>query len=107
MNVLPDILSWISLVTGTVVIIIGAVGLVRFPDFFTRLHAVSVIDTMGIMLIVLGLALQSGLSLVTVKLFLIVFFILFTSPAAAHAVAKSALHGKLQPVEYKKGEPAS
>jgi len=107
MNVLLDTLSWISLITGTGVIIIGAVGLVRFPDFFTRLHAISVIDTLAIMLIVVGLVLQSGWSLVSVKLLLIVFFILFTSPAAAHAVAKAALHGKLQPVENKQGESAS
>ncbi|HSR63838.1 MAG TPA: monovalent cation/H(+) antiporter subunit G [Gammaproteobacteria bacterium] len=107
MNVLLDTLSWISLVIGTSVIITGSVGLVRFPDFFTRLHAVSVIDTLAIMLIVAGLVLQSGWSLVSVKLLLIVFFILFTSPAAAHAVAKSALHGKLQPVEFKKGESSS
>ena len=107
MSVLMDILSWACLIAGTVVIVIGAVGIIRFPDFFTRLHAVSVIDTLGIMLVMLGLGIQAGWSLVSAKLLLIVVFILFTSPAAAHAVAKAALHGRLQPVEYKKDETPS
>lgn len=72
--------------------------MIRFPDFYTRLHAASVIDTLGCMLIVLGLVLQAGLGMVTVKLLLIVFFILFTSPAAAHALAKASLHGYMKPM---------
>jgi multicomponent Na+:H+ antiporter subunit G len=81
--------------------------MLRFPDFFTRLHAASVIDTLGSMLIVLGLILQAGLSLVTVKLLLIIFLILFTTPTAAHALARAALHGKLKPVLSNNGEQTS
>ena len=100
-----DILSWILLVTGGFVLIAGAIGMLRFPDFFTRLHAASVVDTLGCMLIILGLLLQAGFTVVTIKLVLIVFFILFTSPAAAHALAKSALHGELKPDLRQRGEP--
>ncbi len=107
MNIILDILSWFSLVAGGVILIIGTIGMLRFPDFFTRLHAASVIDTLGSMLIVLGLVLQAGLSLVTIKLLLIIFFILFTTPTAAHALARAALHGKLKPVSGKNGEQAS
>jgi len=93
MNFILDLVSWFSLL--------------RFPDFFTRLHAASVIDTLGSMLIVLGLILQAGLSLVTVKLLLIIFLILFTTPTAAHALARAALHGKLKPVLSNNGEQTS
>ena len=103
MNIL-DIASWILLLSGSLVMITGAAGMIRLPDFYTRLHAASVIDTLGCMLIVFGLALQAGFTIVTIKLVLIVVFILFTSPAAAHALAKSALHGELKPWQQKPGE---
>ncbi len=85
-------------------VVIGAIGLLRFPDFFTRLHAASVIETMGSILIVVGLVFQAGLTLVSVKLVLLVIFIMFTSPTAAHALAKSALHGKLEPITVEDNE---
>jgi multicomponent Na+:H+ antiporter subunit G len=107
MNFILDIISWVCLVAGGVILIIGTIGMLRFPDFFTRLHAASVIDTLGSMLIVLGLILQAGLSLITIKLLLIIFFILFTTPTAAHALARAALHGKLKPVLSKNGEQTS
>jgi multicomponent Na+:H+ antiporter subunit G len=107
MNVVFDLISWICLLTGGAVIITGAAGIIRFPDFFTRLHAASVIDTLGCMLIVLGLIFQAGLSIVSIKLVLIVFFILFTTPTAAHALAKAALHGQLKPVLTGSGEQTS
>lgn len=82
---------------GSLIVIVGLVGVYRMPDFYTRLHAASVIDTLGAMLILLGLLLIAGISPVSVKLILILLFILITTPAAAHALAKSALHGKLEP----------
>ena len=107
MNLVIDIFSAVFLVGGGVVLIVGAVGMIRFPEFFTRLHAASVIDTLGCMSIILGLLLQSGFSIVTVKLVLIVIFILFTSPAATHALAKAALHGHMRPICEKQGESTS
>lgn len=96
-NLLVDLLSWLLLISGGLFVLISTVGLFRFPDFFTRLHAASIADTLGTLLVLSGLVLQAGFSLVTVKLFLIFFFILFTTPTAAHALAKAALHGKLEP----------
>ena len=104
MNMLLEISSWILLIFGSLVLITGAVGMVRLPDFYTRLHAASVIDTLGCMLIVSGLLLQAGFSIVAIKLVLIVIFVLFTSPAAAHALAKAALHGEMRPWSNKSGE---
>lgn len=98
MTILLDSLSWLLLISGGVFVLISTIGMLRFPDFYTRLHAASITDTLGSMLILAGLVLQGGLSLATVKLLLILFFVLFTTPTAAHALAKAALHRRLQPV---------
>ena len=97
MNDIITIISGILILTGAVAILIGLLGVYRLPDFFTRLHAASIVDTMGTIFILTGLILYSGINLISVKLFLIMIFILITTPAAAHALAKSALHGKLKP----------
>ncbi len=98
MQLLIDVISWIAIVGGSFFVVTGGVGILRLPDFFTRLHAVSMPDTLGIGLIVLGLVLQAGFTLTSVKLLFILLFILFTGPAATHALAKAALHGDVEPV---------
>ena len=98
MSAVLDIASWVLLLTGGFLIVIGAVGMMRFPDLYTRMHAASVTDTGGAGLVLLGLMLQGGLSLVTVKLVLILWFLLFTGPVSSHVLAKAALHGKLEPL---------
>lgn len=95
------------LVTGGLLIIVGAVGMLRFPDLYTRMHAASVTDTGGAGLVLLGLMLQGGLSLVTVKLVLVLWFLLFTGPVASHVLAKAALHGRLEPMVHDREEGAS
>ena len=86
-----DAVSWLLLLGGSFFLIVGAVGLVRLPDFYARMHGAGVTDTGGAGLILLGLMVQGGLTLVTVKLFLILVFLWFTSPAACHALAKASL----------------
>jgi multicomponent Na+:H+ antiporter subunit G len=98
MAIALDGLSWILLGAGGVLTVTGAIGLLRFPDFFTRLHAVSVTETLATWAILLGLALQSGLTQTTLKLALIWLILLFTGPTATHALAKAALHGGLVPM---------
>ena len=98
MSILIDILSWVLLLAGGAFCIIGALGLVRMPDFFTRMHAASVTDTLGAGLILLGLMLQAGFTLVTVKLIVLGLLIFFTSPTATHALAQAALARGLQPL---------
>jgi multicomponent Na+:H+ antiporter subunit G len=94
MAALLDGLSWALLIGGSLFAMIGGLGLLRFPDFYSRMHGGGITDTMGAGLILSGLALQSGLSLVTVKLAMILFFLLVTSPTSAHALAQAArAHG--------------
>jgi len=98
MELVLDLLSWVCLLAGAAFLLIGAIGVLRFPDFYTRLHAVSVCDTLGAGLVLVGLMLQGGLSLVTVKLLLMFCFMMFTGPTAVHALAQAALQGKLKPL---------
>lgn len=98
METILNLLSWISLIGGIVFILIGAIGLIRLPDMFARMHGAGLIDTLGIGLILFGLVFQAGLSIVTIKLVLIFIFIFFTSPTATHALASAALDEGVKPL---------
>jgi multicomponent Na+:H+ antiporter subunit G len=93
-----NLVSSLFITIGALSIIVGLLGVYRMPDFYTRLHAASIIDTLGAILILFGLILYYGLNIVSLKLLLILIFILITTPTAAHALAKSALHGNLKPI---------
>ena len=95
---LADIVSWICLLAGGGLALIGGIGLLRLPDVFARMHGAGVIDTLGLGLILLGLIVQAGLTLVTVKLVLILVFVLFTSPITTHALARACLHAGVRPL---------
>lgn len=95
---LADIVSWIMLLLGGFLCVSGALGVMRFPDFFTRMHAAGVTDTLGSGLLIVGLMIQAGSEwLVLVKLVFIILFIGITSPTASHALAKAALHAGMKP----------
>jgi multicomponent Na+:H+ antiporter subunit G len=92
-----DTLSWILLVTGSLFVIVGGLGLLRLPDFYTRVHAASVTDTVGSWLVLIGLMLQAGLGLVMAKLVLVLVFLVITSPLASHALTKAAYFHGVEP----------
>ena len=89
-SLIVDILSWASFMVGGFFLFVGSLGMVRLGDFWARLHAASVIDSAGAGLILFGMMLQAGLSLITVKLIIIVIFLFLTGPTASHAVANAA-----------------
>jgi len=93
-----DILSWILILSGGVFGIISAIGILRMPDVYTRMHAASIADTMAIGLMFTGMMLQAGWTIVTVKLILILLFIFFASPTTTHALAKAAVAGGIKPI---------
>ena len=92
-----EILSWILIVSGGAFSLVGAFGLLRFPDFWSRLHAASVAESAGVILLLLGMALQAGWGLIAVKVILILIFLFVTGPTATHAVANAALVSGLRP----------
>ena len=98
MNDFVDITSAVCLACGGIFCVIGAVGLIRMPDLYTRMHAASVTDTLGAGLILIGLILQAGFTLVTAKLLMVGMLLLFTSPTATHALARAALLRGVKPV---------
>ena len=93
MSTVLDLISGFCFLAGGLLCVTGGIGLLRFPDFFSRLHASSVTETLATPLIIIGVMLQIELSLDTIKLLLIIVFVLATNPTATHAMAKSALHG--------------
>ena len=93
-----DILSWILILAGSFFTVVGALGLVRMPDVFTRMHAASVTDTLGIGFLLLGMMLQAGFGLVTLKLLFLFALYLFTTPVVTHALAQAVLHEKIEPM---------
>ena len=107
MNIIIDIVSWFLLTGGSAVVVIGAIGLIRMPDFFTRLHPAGVTDTLGAGMILAGLVLQVGFNLTAVKLLIILLFLFFTSPTSSHATARAALADGLKPLLFGKPDESS
>ena len=104
-----SILGWVFIVAGGAFVVIGAVGTLRFPDFWSRLHAASITDSAGVILMLVGMGIEAGFTLITVKLVLIGIFLFITGPTATHAVANAALVSGLRPPEGEGltgGEPA-
>lgn len=97
-----DIVSGVLLAAGSFFIIVGAIGLVRLPDMFTRMHGAGVTDTLGAGLFIAGLMVQGGLTFTTVKLLMIIIFLFFASPTSSYALANAALSQGLKP---KTGKP--
>lgn len=89
METVLDIFSWLLLLSGGFFCITAGVGLIRMPDFFTRAHAASILDSMGAGLILFGLALQAPDYLVAIKLLFTFFFLMITGLAAVHALAQT------------------
>ena len=95
---LREILSWLLIVPGALFCVIGAVGLLRLPEFYTRMHGASVTDTLGATLILAGLMLQPSADwLVVAKLFFILAFLYVTSPTAGHSLIHAAYTSGYEP----------
>lgn len=84
------VLSWVLLAAGALFVVSGAVGLVRFPDFYTRIHAAGITDSAGAGLILLGLLLQTTTWDTAVRLLIIMLFMALTGPTATHILAHAA-----------------
>lgn len=92
---------------GALLLVVGGIGINRFPHFYSRLHAAGVIDTLAAALVLAGLAPAFGVTLGTLKLALIFVFLLFTSPTACHALARSAYLSGLREPRTERESPSS
>jgi len=97
MDMIVDAISWILLTLGGFSVLVGGIGALRMPDLYTRMHAASVTDSLGAILVICGVILQAGFTLAAVKLAATLIFLLFTSPTAANALASAALMAGINP----------
>jgi multicomponent Na+:H+ antiporter subunit G len=98
MDSIGEIIGGALIAIGAFFYLVGAIGIYRMPDVFTRMHAAGISDTAGAGLLIAGMMCLAGFTLVSVKLAIILGVILFTSPIATHALAQAALHEGLEPV---------
>lgn len=91
------ILSVIFMLGGIFFFFTATVGLLRFPDFFTRLHATGKGDTLAVLLCLIGLAIYEGVSLTALKIIFIAVFMALAQPTATHAISKAALRSDVKP----------
>ncbi|MBL4693356.1 MAG: monovalent cation/H(+) antiporter subunit G [Magnetovibrio sp.] len=91
-----DGLSWAFILAGSFFSLVGALGIVRLPDIFSRMHGAGMIDTMGCWLILIGLMFQTDEWIIIVKQGLIAVFIAFTSPTTTFALCRAAIHGGIK-----------
>ena len=97
MDLALDTLSWVLLTLGGISVLIGGIGALRMPDLYTRMHAASVTDSLGSILVLTGIMLQAGWSLAAIKLAAILLFLLLTSPTSSNALASAALLAGTRP----------
>ena len=98
MALLIELFSYLFILIGSILILVGSIGLLRLPDVFSRIHAVGMIDTAGIGFIILGLLFHSGFSNTSIKLIIMGAILFFTIPISGHAVAISAKQNDLKPI---------
>lgn len=94
---LQQIVGLLVILAGLTLMALGSVGIVRLPDFFSRTHAASKVDTVGIVVVLLGIAVLEGFTLNAGKVLLAAVFISLTNPVAAHALARAALRQGFKP----------
>ena len=98
MSFVVDIVSWAFILLGSFFTVVGGLGILRMPDVFTRMHAVSLIDSVGFGLLIVGMAIQAGPSLITVKLLLLLALVFFTWPVITHALAQVCMQEEITPL---------
>ena len=98
MTLTVEIVSWVFILLGSFFVMVGALGLVRMPEIFTRMHAASVSDTLGVGFLILGMSVQAGFSLVTLKLLFLLALFFFIGPVVTHALAQACLHEGVKPM---------
>lgn len=100
--IVREIISAVLLIIGFVLMVISAIGVIRLPDFFSRLHASSIGETLGIVLAALGLVVYEGVSLTSVKILLVAAALFLVNPLGTHLIGKAAIHSGKEPWKEEK-----
>jgi len=102
-----SVTEWISvvlIVLGIGFMAIGSIGVIRLPDFYSRTHAASKTDTLGILLVIVGLMVLEGFTINMGKLSFVLLFVALANPIGSHALARAAMDSGLKPLLFRKGE---
>jgi len=102
-----SVAEWISvvlIVLGIGFMAIGSIGVIRLPDFYSRTHAASKTDTLGILLVIVGLMVLEGFTINMGKLSFVLLFVALANPIGSHALARAAMDSGLKPLLFRKGE---
>lgn len=95
--IVREIISAALLLIGFALMVVSAIGVVRLPDFFSRLHASSIGETLGIVLTGIGLAIYHGVSLTSLKILMVVGALFLVNPLGTHLISKAAIRSGQQP----------
>lgn len=98
MNELQTVFTVIFIIAGIFFLLVGSIGIIRFPGFYSRTHATSKSDTLGLLLVIAGLIIYEGWHLNSIKLFLILLFIALANPIGSHALARAAYETGIKPI---------
>lgn len=90
--------SIILVLSGIFFMFVGSLGVIRMPDFYSRTHAVSTSDTLGILMVIIGLIIYEGATINSLKLLLIVLFVALSNPIGTHALARAAYKRGVKPL---------
>lgn len=93
-----QVIGWTLVALGLFTMLVGSLGLIRLPDFYTRSHAASMVDTTGIIILLLGLVFLIGFSQAGLKLLIGVIFVILSNPVAIHALARAAFRSGQRPL---------
>ena len=99
-----ELIATILLLIGFFFIAISAIGVIRLPDFYSRLHSSGIGETLGLMISFLGLAVFEGLNLMTIKLFIVFLLVFLANPIGTHILGQAAIKSGLVPWEIEEEE---
>ena len=102
---ITDIISIIFICSGCFFFMTGSIGLVRFPDFYTRMHATGKSDTLAALLCLSGLAIHHGLTLDSFKIVMIAAFVFMANPTGTHSICRAAFRCKIKPWSKPESKP--
>jgi multicomponent Na+:H+ antiporter subunit G len=98
LEVIINYIGWGFVLLGVLVSITGAIGCIRFPDLYTKLHALSVSDSLGVPISLAGLVLINGFNFISMKIFFIIVILLFMNPFSTHSLIRAGIKNKIQPI---------
>ena len=87
---------------GLFFLVVAAIGIIRLPDVFTRSHAVSLTDSLGAFLLLIGLAMYEGLNMNVLKILAVLALLYLQNPVIAHATLRAAVRAGLKPWQREK-----